>query len=166
MLISKRNYYQFKRIKIFLILSLLIQSCSFAEVGNQLSLNFDTPVNLPLQEDKLKKESKSDKIKIKARQEISASKKKKNKPLIKEIIKEKNIKNEILEVSNKNSTNKKVEFYKPQPYRIIIKLSGANPSAPAETVTRALRQAGIKFEVEKIERFNSNSPLKTLSGKR
>lgn len=43
---------------------------------------------------------------------------------------------------------------KPQPYRITIRLSGADPAAPAELVTRSLRDAGIPFEVETIERIN------------
>ena len=47
--------------------------------------------------------------------------------------------------------------FKPQPYRITIKLSGANPSAPAETVTKALRRAGVNFEVERIERVDTQS---------
>ena len=38
------------------------------------------------------------------------------------------------------------------PYRIIIKLSGANPSSPSEIVTNALIKAGVEFEVEMIER--------------
>lgn len=41
----------------------------------------------------------------------------------------------------------------PQPYRITIRLSAADPSAPAEVVTRSLREAGIGFEVETIERI-------------
>ena len=41
----------------------------------------------------------------------------------------------------------------PQPYRITIRLSAADPSAPAEVVTRSLRDAGIGFEVETIERI-------------
>ena len=57
-------------------------------------------------------------------------------------------------------------YFKPQPYRIIIKLSGANPSAPAESVTKALRKAGIQFEVEKIERFSSDSDSQALPLKR
>ena len=51
-------------------------------------------------------------------------------------------------------------------YRIILKLSGANPSAPAETVTAALRKAGIEFEVEKIERFDEKILLKDSTLKR
>ena len=41
------------------------------------------------------------------------------------------------------------------PYRVTIKLPGADPSAPAELVTRALRAAGVSFEVETIERIGS-----------
>jgi len=40
----------------------------------------------------------------------------------------------------------------PAPYRVTIKLPAADPSAPAEAVTRALRSAGLTFEVETIER--------------
>ncbi|MFQ6537558.1 MULTISPECIES: hypothetical protein [Aphanothece] len=43
----------------------------------------------------------------------------------------------------------------PAPYRITIKLSGADPAAPAEAVTQALRAAGVPFEVEMIERMPS-----------
>ena len=39
-----------------------------------------------------------------------------------------------------------------RPYRITIRLSAADPAAPAEGVTDALRRAGIGFEVETIER--------------
>jgi hypothetical protein len=40
----------------------------------------------------------------------------------------------------------------PAPYRITLRLPGADPSAPAEAVTEALRAAGLSFEVEMIER--------------
>ena len=48
----------------------------------------------------------------------------------------------------------------PQPYRITIRLSAADPSAPAEVVTRSLREAGIGFEVETIERIQPPSSLR------
>ena len=38
------------------------------------------------------------------------------------------------------------------PYRITIRLAGADPSAPAEAVTRALRTSAVDFMVERIER--------------
>ena len=45
----------------------------------------------------------------------------------------------------------------PAPYRITIKLPTADPSAPAEVVTEALRQAGVPFEVEMIERVPASA---------
>jgi hypothetical protein len=44
----------------------------------------------------------------------------------------------------------------PAPYRVTIKLPSADPSAPAEVVTQALRAAGVSFEVEMIERVRGN----------
>jgi hypothetical protein len=40
-----------------------------------------------------------------------------------------------------------------EPYRITIRLSGADPAAPAEAVTRVLRNADVNFAVERIERI-------------
>ena len=40
-----------------------------------------------------------------------------------------------------------------EPYRITIRLSGADPAAPAEAVTRVLRNADLSFAVERIERI-------------
>ena len=40
----------------------------------------------------------------------------------------------------------------PAPYRITIRLAGADPAAPAEAVTRALRDADVGFAVERIGR--------------
>lgn len=44
----------------------------------------------------------------------------------------------------------------PAPYRITLKLAGADPAAPAEALTEALRAAGVPFEVEMIERMPSS----------
>lgn len=44
---------------------------------------------------------------------------------------------------------------KPAPYRITIQLPSADPAAPAEAVTKALRAAGVSFEVEMIERVGA-----------
>ena len=38
------------------------------------------------------------------------------------------------------------------PYRLLLRLPAADPSAPAEAVTQALRAAGLDFVVETIER--------------
>jgi hypothetical protein len=47
---------------------------------------------------------------------------------------------------------------KPAPYRITIQLPAADPAAPAEAVTEALRAAGVSFEVEMIERIGASTP--------
>jgi len=52
---------------------------------------------------------------------------------------------------------------RPLPYRVTIRLPEADPSAPAEAVTKALRATGVAFEVETIERITSpgSAPLAT-----
>jgi hypothetical protein len=51
----------------------------------------------------------------------------------------------------------------PLPYRVTIRLPEADPSAPAEAVTKALRATGVAFEVETIERIITpgSAPLAT-----
>ena len=50
-----------------------------------------------------------------------------------------------------------------KPYRIIIRLYGEDPSSPAQIVTSVLRNAGVDFEVEKIEKFDINEKVKSSS---
>lgn len=50
----------------------------------------------------------------------------------------------------------------PVPYRVTLRLPRADPSAPAEAVTRALRTAGIPFEVETIERVEAGGLVPTV----
>ena len=91
--------------------------------------------------------------------------KKENKNAFANTVKENSISNKD-RLSKKITKSKKKTIFNPQPYRIILRLSGANPSAPAETVTEALRKAGVQFEVEKIERFDDENFSKNSSLKR
>jgi hypothetical protein len=43
------------------------------------------------------------------------------------------------------------------PYRLTLRLPAVDPAAPAEAVTKALRSAGLAFEVEKIERVPASA---------
>ncbi|MCT0207179.1 hypothetical protein [Synechococcus sp. CS-1332] len=52
---------------------------------------------------------------------------------------------------------------RPAPYRVTIRLPLADPSAPAEVVTKALRAAGVPFEVETIERMPAAGTAATES---
>ncbi len=153
-------------LRVFLIVVLIpLQSCSNSLIGEKLENSFDTYDNPSISGNT--SEAKEP-IKIKKLKKIKTNKmeaEKENKNIKGNISKENSIstKDRFIQKSPK-SKNKLI--FNPQPYRIILKLSGANPSAPAESVTNALRNAGVQFEVEKIERFVEESFLKDLSVKR
>ncbi len=135
----------------FLLLFSLI-ACSNKPIGQELSDSFNSSKTSNISEIK---QLKNEKVK--------------NTPISNKDLKPTN----IVESSRKkrfiNSSKSKTfnddltrDKFVPQPYRIMIKLSGANPSAPAETVTKALRKSGIIFEVEKIERISDNNQEKKI----
>ena len=142
-------------IRLFLIVTILpLQACSNTLIGEKLENSFDATENSrALVKANNKPQELTEKIKIESRIKVD---KKENE-------------NDFSSFNKENSTSKKVRLsqkstklikktiFNPQPYRIILRLSGANPSAPAETVTEALRQAGVQFEVEKIERLDEDN---------
>ncbi len=150
-------------IRLFLISTLIpLQSCSNTLIGEKLEKSFDTSQNRTLLENlsKVKELKKVQEIK---QIELSRMVKDTENQIIKEKIIEENAISNKKTLSQKAIKTKKKVIFNPQPYRIILKLSGANPSAPAETVTKALRKAGVQFEVEKIERFDEEILLKNSS---
>ena len=150
-------------IKLLLIVALFpLQSCSNTPIGEKLGNSFDTTES-PMAAQKATKSKEQNKLK-----KIKSTKNdydKENKNIKGNITKENFISNKDRFIQKSNKSIKKV-FFNPQPYRIILKLSGTNPSAPAETVTNALIKAGVEFEVEKIERFDEGKSLKDSSLKR
>jgi len=151
-------------IRLFLIVILFpLQSCSNTLIGEKLENSFDTKDNVIISEKINNKPQKSNEIpKIKSRIKVE---RKENGTDFGNTIQEKTIANKD-RLSQKSSKLVKKTIFNPQPYRIIIRLSGANPAAPAETVTEALRKAGVQFEVEKIERFDGVDLSKDRSLKR
>ena len=151
-------------IRLFLIVILFpLQSCSNTLIGEKLENSFDTNENVIITEKINNKPQKSNEIpKIKSRIKVE---RKENGKDFGNTIQEKTIANKN-RLSQKSSKLVKKTIFNPQPYRIIIRLSGANPAAPAETVTEALRKAGVQFEVEKIERFDGGDLSKDRSLKR
>ena len=148
----------------FLIVTFFsLQSCSNTQVGEKLSNSFDIIENSKNSEKTNNKPQKLNELKkIKSRIKDD---KKENENDFGNIIKENSISNKD-RLSQKSTKLIKKTIFNPQPYRIILRLSGANPSAPAETVTEALRKAGVQFEVEKIERYDGGALLKDTSFKR
>ena len=128
-----------------------VQSCSSDPIGQELSNKFDYPDNI----------SNKNKSKNKVEKKV----------IYKNFEDKKNIttlteKKSNLEQKNKQKTEttKKIKIRRerlikidPKPYRLILKLSESNPSAPGEKVTKILRDAGVTFEVEKIERYDVKS---------
>ena len=148
-------------IRSFLIVSLFpLQSCSNTLIGEKLENSFET-IDKPKTSEKTNYKSQrlNEKIKIKS---IIKDAKKENENELGNIIKENSISKKD-RLSQKSTKSIKKTIFNPQPYRIILRLSGANPSAPAETVTEALRKAGVQFEVEKIERFDEENLAKGTS---
>tara|TARA_Y100001968_G_scaffold280954_1_gene277872 strand:- start:105 stop:554 length:450 start_codon:yes stop_codon:yes gene_type:complete len=142
-----------------------LQSCSNTLIGEKLENSFDIIENPTISKSTSKLKVQKKLIEIK---EIKSSKKaydEENENVQVNITNKNSISNKYIP-PQKSAKSKKKVIFNPQPYRIILKLSGANPSAPAETVTKALRQAGVDFEVEKIERFDDKSLLNDPSFKR
>ena len=153
-------------VKLLLIAILFpLQSCSNTKIGEKLENSFDIIENPQITKipTKIKVKNKLNEIK-----KIRSTKKDND---------EENGNDQLNMTKNNSISNKdrlsqvstksiQKVIYKPQPYRIILKLSGANPSAPAETVTEALRKAGVEFEVEKIERFDEKKLFQDSSFKR
>ena len=153
-------------IRLFLIVTLLVlQSCSNTLIGEKLENSFDINDNsktLGKTNDKPQKINEKTKIKLRIKDDKKEKKKEND---FTNIGKQDLISNKD-RLSQKSTKLIKKTFFNPQPYRIILRLSGTNPSAPAETVTEALRKAGVQFEVEKIERFNEENFSKNTSLKR
>tara|TARA_B100000214_G_scaffold202763_1_gene146969 strand:- start:332 stop:820 length:489 start_codon:yes stop_codon:yes gene_type:complete len=148
----------------FLIVTFFsLQSCSNTQVGDKLENSFDIIEDSKTSQKTNNKPQKLNELKkIKSRIKDD---KKENENDFGNIIKENSISNKD-RLSQKSTKSIKKTIFNPQPYRIILRLSGANPSAPAETVTEALRKADVQFEVEKIERFDEENFSKNTSLKR
>ena len=154
-------------IRLFLIgLLFPLQSCSNTTIGEKLENSFDTTTESPIAAEKATKSNEKKKLKgIRKIKSIKNDDDKENKNIKGNITKESLISNKN-RLSQKSTTSIKKVIFNPQPYRIILKLSGTNPSAPAEIVTNALIKAGVQFEVEKIERFEEEKFFKDSSLKR
>tara|TARA_Y100001968_G_scaffold312824_1_gene336391 strand:+ start:442 stop:948 length:507 start_codon:yes stop_codon:yes gene_type:complete len=135
---------------VFTILSFLLQSCSQSQIGKKLSESFDMEVNDPNSVQLLDKSlNNSDVINQNERNNSVQDSIRKKDAIVSNDRKKTN------QRKYKSITSKKQPIkFTPQPYRITIKLSGANPSSPAESVTNALIKAGVRFEVERIERID------------
>ena len=158
-------------IRLFLIAIFIpLQSCSKTLIGEKLENSFDIIDNPTISESTPKVQGQNKLNEIKSIKSSKNDYEKENKNNQVNISRNNSMSNKDRPLQKSTKLIKKVIFnpqpYRPQPYRIILILSGVNPAAPAETVTKALRKEGIEFEVEKIERFDGKSLSQDSSFKR
>ena len=166
MIMPMKTLRELLKIKTLSILLIVTQSCSVSQLGNELAENFDDPLDSSINEKNSNKKEISLRSKEINNNKLSLSSDNVKKKYLIEMGNNENSQSKLSIASKVNPVKQEIEVFNPQPYRIIIKLSGANPSAPAESVTKALRKAGIQFEVEKIERFSIDSDSQALPRKR
>ena len=144
----------------YIAICFLVQSCSGSEVGKRLADSFEKPLD-PV--------SSSNRVQANQSKQLLSDNKEKDSNLIEKRKKSSTSlqkKKSFSEVNNQSKlVAKEAILFTPASYRIIIRLPSVNPSAPAETVTKALRNAGVIFEVEKIERFDKKSLFKSSSSR-
>ena len=144
-----------------LLALMLLQACDGTPFGQRLSDSFDDPTAQPSSEDA----AQSVQVKPEPVEEA---------PVETDSVKKDSAKAEPVDtkpVDTKPVDTKAVEIKadlpramtgRTLPYRITIRLSSADPAAPAEGVTEALRKAGIGFEVETIEKISTAQSAKPM----
>lgn len=149
-----------------LLALMLLQACDGTPFGQRLSDSFDDPTSQPAAEDAPRP------VQVKAEQGTTESEKdkpEKDKPVKADPVADSGQEDpgtaDSLDSKAVNSQAGVAEANPPRatsgrtlPYRITIRLSSADPAAPAEGVTEALRKAGIGFEVETIEKISTAQP--------
>ena len=145
-----------------LLALMLLQACDGTPLGQRLSDSFDGPSAQPSSEDA----PQSVQVKAEPVEEAPVEKDPvKNDPVKNDPVKVEAVKAKTGETTTnpQPSTPEDVETKadlpramtrRTLPYRITIRLSSADPAAPAEGVTAALRKAGIGCEVETIEKIS------------
>ncbi|QNI89445.1 hypothetical protein [Synechococcus sp. ROS8604] len=149
-------------------LLLALQACSGTTFGERLADSFDSPAAPAAAE-----ETASSKVKQEAKSAVKEQERAEDQPVKNKATaaktpeaktseaKTSEPEDEETDPSEAKTPQEKTNVQpnpipaEPRPYRITIRLAAADPAAPAESVTDALRRAGISFEVETIEKIPS-----------
>tara|TARA_Y100001978_G_scaffold163840_1_gene150665 strand:- start:60 stop:518 length:459 start_codon:yes stop_codon:yes gene_type:complete len=134
---------------VFLILLVLLQSCSGGKIGNFLESSFNNNSNKTAQND-INKKLKSNKIfkdKNLAKKEDKITKiTTNNDTKILKIVNKSSIKSDTV-----NTVKGRNQNFQPKSYRVFVILKKVDPSSPTENFSKVLRDGDINFEIEKIE---------------
>lgn len=149
-------------------LLLALQACSGTTFGERLADSFDSPGAPAAAE-----ETASSKVEQEANSAVKEPERAEDQPVKNKATAAKTSEEQTSEVKTSEQEDEKTDPSEakdpqektnvqpnpipaePRPYRITIRLAAADPAAPAESVTDALRRAGIGFEVETIEKIPS-----------
>ena len=156
-------------------LLLALQACSGTTFGQKLADSFDSPAtsagaqqSTDTKQDQdpdiaLKEPAKAEDLREKDKAEARSESDAEADPT--EAAEPKTIKKDLTKVQPAKQESAPVRSLPadPRPYRITIRLAAADPAAPAESVTDALRRAGIGFEVETIEKIPSAQSSKAIT---
>ena len=135
---------------VFLILLLLLQSCSGGKIGNFLESSFKNNNSNKISQNNIDKKLKSS--------IISKDKKlvnkinKTTKINLNDDTKSPNIVNSFsINTNDTNPIKKLKQNFNPKSYRVFVILKKVDPSFPTENFSKVLRNGDINFEIEKIE---------------
>ena len=149
-------------------LLLALQACSGTTFGERLADSFDSPGAPAAAE-----ETASSKVEQEANSAVKEPERAEDQPVKKKVTAAKTSEAKTSEAKTSEQEDEETDPseaktpqektnvqpnptpVEPRPYRITIRLAAADPAAPAESVTDALRRAGIGFEVETIEKIPS-----------
>ena len=135
---------------VFLILLILLQSCSGGKLGNFLESSFKYNNSNKISQTDNNEELKSniiveDKKLVKKTDNIIKRKlSDENKPL-------NFVDSSSMKINDEKVLKKRNLNYKPKSYRIFVILKKVDPSFPTENFSKVLRDGDINFEIEKIE---------------
>ena len=143
---------------IFLILLLLLQSCSGGRIGNFLESSFNNNPN-QITQNVINKKSQNE----------TTSKDNKlleEKDKITELKFQGESRSQIIDNSSSktpsdaNINKNQKKNYNPKSYRIFVILKKVDPSFPTENFSKVLKNGNINFEIEKIELINESNQNK------
>ncbi len=127
----------------------LLQACAGTPVAEQLERSFAVPEDKPVQVAPVPAAKTGQTV---ASQTVASSTADRPAESASEVVSPPEPKDPPEPVPEEKSRPMPSQRLPQAPYRITIRLAGADPAAPAEAVTRALREADVGFAVERIER--------------
>ena len=135
---------------VFLILLILLQSCSGGKIGNFLESSFKNNNSNKIPQNDFDKNLKRSII-YKDKKLLEKEEKNTKINPIDDTKPQNIIKSFPIKTNDEITTKKRNKNYNPKTYRVFVILKKVDPSFPTENFSKVLRNGDINFEIEKIE---------------